>query len=349
MLVRSDELSRITTVKPTAIDLFSGCGGLSLGLEKAGYEVVAAIENDSLACSTYKLNHKRTLLIEKDITTVRPSYLRKKLGLHPGQLTLLAGCPPCQGFSKLRTLNGGKKVVEPMNDLVFQFLKFVRAFHPKAILMENVPGLAFDPRLARFRHDIAKLGYQSDVGVFDAADYGTPQRRRRMVLIALNDGQPIFPPKSRYRKSVRWALSKLPHTDKCDDELHNYKVRHAPSILRLIKRIPVDGGGRLDLADKHQLRCHRDFDGFKDVYGRMSWSKPAPTITGGCINPSKGRFLHPTEHRAITLREAAMLQGFPRNYRFAMDKGRYPVAQLIGNAFPPAFAKRHAAVLLDAL
>jgi DNA (cytosine-5)-methyltransferase 1 len=335
--------------RDTAIDLFSGCGGLSVGLRGAGYEVVAAVENESLACETYRMNHKQTLLLEGDITKVRPEYLRKRLGLKRGELSLLAGCPPCQGFSTLRTLNGGKRVKEPMTDLIFQFLKFVRAFRPKAIMMENVPGLADDPRIETFRKKIAGLGYRSEVRVMDAADYGTPQRRRRMVLIAVKGKAPKFASEARYKKSVRWAFSKVPARKGSADPLHNYKVKHAEHVIELIKKIPKDGGGRADLSDDEQLPCHQKCDGFKDIYGRMSWSRPSPTITGGCINPSKGRFVHPSENRAITLREAAVLQGFPLDYRFDLSRGRYPVAQLIGNAFPPSFAARHARMIKTTL
>ena len=130
------------------------------------------------------------------------------------------------------------------------------------------------------------------------------------------------------------------------DPLHNYSVNRAPHVLELIKKIPLDGGSRTDLPTTKQLPCHQKCDGFKDVYGRMSWSKPAPTITGGCINPSKGRFLHPSEHRAITLREASLIQGFPPKYKFDMSKGKHPVAQLIGNAFPAKFAECHAKEIL---
>lgn len=339
----------MTSNRETAIDLFSGCGGLSLGLRYAGFDVKAAVECDDLACDTYELNHPDTLLLRKDIRRIRPSYLLKKLGLKRGELTLLAGCPPCQGFSTLRTLNGSVEIAEPMNDLLFQFLKFVRAFEPKSILMENVPGLATDPRIKKFQSQIRNLGYESCVEVLDAADYGTPQRRRRMVLIATLGGNPVFGDMPKYRKSVAWALRRLELPEESNDELHNYKVERSKDVQKLIRRIPLDGGSRTDLPEKFQLECHKNCDGFKDVYGRMHWDRPSPTITGGCINPSKGRFLHPEQHRAITLREAALLQGFPKNYKFSMDRGRYPAAQMIGNAFPPKFAQLHATALLNAL
>ena len=120
-------------------------------------------------------------------------------------------------------------------------------------------------------------------------------------------------------------------------------------MAALIRRIPKDGGSRTDLPTDEQLKCHQRLDGFRDVYGRMAWRKPAPTITGGCINPSKGRYIHPEEDRAITLREAALLQGFPKTYYFDMSQGRYPAAQMIGNAFPPKFAEHHARAIYELL
>jgi DNA (cytosine-5)-methyltransferase 1 len=116
-----------------------------------------------------------------------------------------------------------------------------------------------------------------------------------------------------------------------------------------IKRIPKDGGSRTDLGKEHQLKCHQNNDGFKDVYGRMAWDKPSPTITGGCFNPSKGRFLHPEEDRAISMREAALLQSFPSDYTFSLSRGKIAVAQMIGNALPPEFIRRHAQALLKSL
>jgi DNA (cytosine-5)-methyltransferase 1 len=337
--------SRRKAKAPIAIDLFSGCGGLSVGLKAAGFDVVAAIDNDPLACSTYRLNHKNVVLIERDISKTRPSYLRKRLRLRQGELDLLAGCPPCQGFSTLRTLNGNRNVREPLNDLVFQFMKYVRAFRPKAIMMENVPGLAKDSRLQDLISDLNKLGYRCEARVLNAADFGVPQRRARMILIALKKRKPVFAEQARTYRDVRKAIGKLPRAGTGTDPLHDYEVNRAKHVIELIKRIPTNGGSRGDLPKKDQLDCHKRCDGFADIYGRMAWEEPAPTITGGCINPSKGRFLHPRQHRAITLREAALLQGFPKNYKFDLSTGRFNVAQLIGNAFPPAFAERHAAVI----
>jgi DNA (cytosine-5)-methyltransferase 1 len=335
-------MAKKSKTKPTAIDLFCGCGGLSLGLRKAGFSVVAGVDADALASSTYRMNHKSALVVEEDIGRVDPKELMAELDLSPGDLGLLAGCPPCQGFSTLRTLNGGRDIDDPMNDLIFQFSRFISCFRPKTIMIENVPGLASDPRLVSFSKSIAAMGYKYRFQVFDAADYGVPQRRRRMILLAALAERPEFSDASRKRPTVRDAIEFLPPPGRGEDPAHDYPVTRAPHVEALIRRVPKDGGSRTSLGASDQLPCHQKCDGFKDVYGRMAWSEPSPTITGGCINPSKGRFLHPEQDRAITLREAALLQGFPKDYRLDLSRGRYPTAQMIGNAFPPAFAARHA-------
>ena len=338
----------MTTAKDsakTAIDLFCGCGGLSLGLRRAGFRVIAAVDNDALSASTYATNHKNTLVLQKDIREVDPKSLMEDLRLTPGELDLLAGCPPCQGFSTLRTLNGGRDIDDPMNDLVLEFARFVEAFLPKAIMMENVPALSTDKRLTRLQEHLKALRYIHEARIRDAALYGVPQRRRRLILLARRGEAPKFALPASRRRSVAGAIRRLRSPSHSTDLVHNYAVRRADHVMSMIRRIPKNGGSRTDLSDDAQLECHRNFDGFKDVYGRMSWGGPAPTITGGCINPSKGRFLHPEADRAITLREAALLQGFPASYRFDLSRGRYPAAQMIGNAFPPRFAELHARVL----
>lgn len=324
-----------------AIDLFSGCGGLSLGLRRAGFQVLAAIDDDPLSVSTYRLNHPSTDVKDKKIQEVKPLELMEELELVPGQLDLMAGCPPCQGFSALRTLNGSREVEEPQNDLVFDFVRYVKCFRPKALMLENVPGLLADERADTVRRRLERMGYKCRAQVFDAARFGVPQRRRRMIMLGAKGNVPTFAKTTR-RRTVSQAIRFLPTPELSSDPVHNYKVRRAADVLSLIRRIPKDGGSRTDLPSSEQLPCHQDFDGFRDIYGRMAWKNQAPTITGGCINPSKGRFVHPEEDRAITLREAALLQGFPVSYEFDLSRGRYPVAQLIGNAFPPKFAEHFA-------
>jgi DNA (cytosine-5)-methyltransferase 1 len=156
---------------------------------------------------------------------------------------------------------------------------------------------------------------------------------------------PSFGTKQKKIKTVREAIGQMAKPGLGDDPLHDYETQRSRKIIEMIRQIPRNGGSRSNLPKKMVLACHKKTDGFKDVYGRMKWEKPSRTITGGCINPSKGRFLHPSQNRAITLREAALIQGFPKSYKFEMDYGKYPVAQLIGNAFPPNFAKAHAVQL----
>jgi DNA (cytosine-5)-methyltransferase 1 len=196
---------------------------------------------------------------------------------------------------------------------------------------------------------LSGLGYNWEYQVLDAADYGVPQHRRRMILLATLRGPAVFARKSQSSQTVRSSIAHLDRPGQSGDPLHDHPARRSTDVQLLIKRIPRNGGSRLALSKREQLACHRKTDGFRDIYGRMGWDEPAPTITGGCINPSKGRFLHPTQNRAITLREAALLQGFPRRYFFSLKKGTYPAAQMIGNAFPPVFATRHAFYLAQQL
>jgi DNA (cytosine-5)-methyltransferase 1 len=334
--------------RPKAIDLFSGCGGLTLGLKQAGFRVIGAVENNPLAVETYKANHKRVYVWEKDICKLSIAEVIRKLDLKPGELDLLAGCPPCQGFSTMTTLNGKYSSDDPRNDLVFQFVRFVRGLRPKTIMMENVPAIAKDQRLTQMLAELEKLGYKCSTDVLNAAHYGVPQRRRRFILLAGRREKISFADEASYKPVVRDAFAKLGKGARLDP-LHNYKEKRTESVRNRIKLIPANGGSRFDLGDGQQLKCHQAFDGFKDIYGRMSWDKVAPTITTGCFNPSKGRFLHPTKHRAITLREAALLQSFPRSYFFSLERGRIRAAEMIGNALPPEFIRRHAKKVIEAL
>lgn len=315
---------------------------MTLGLKWAGFRVIAGVEVDPLAIETYRVNHPEVLVWASDIRNVGTDEIMERLELRQGQLDLLAGCPPCQGFSSIRTLNGAKIVEDSRNDLVFEFLRFVGALRPKAVMLENTPGLARDRRMNEFLRQLFDLGYEGDYRVLNAANYGVPQRRRRVMLLAGRFGPVSFAPLEQKRGSVRNAIASLPRAGESGDTLHDFPERHNKRVINLIRKIPKNGGSRIDLGEGHQLACHRRCDGFKDVYGRMAWDREAPTITGGCFNPSKGRFLHPEEDRAITLREAALLQGFPPTYYFSLRRGKSAAAALIGNALPPEFVRRHA-------
>lgn len=333
---------RIRRRKPRAVDLFSGAGGLSEGLRQAGFKVLGAIEVDPLACATYRLNHHGVRVWESDIRRLTGTAILRDLKLEKGELDLLAACPPCQGFSTMRTKNGSRRNRDPRNDLIFDVLRMIRSIRPKMVMLENVPGLAANKRYVVFRKALKALGYSVTSKILNTVDFAVPQRRRRLVLLASRVGEPRFAPDAIRYRTVRQSIARLTPPNRSRDPLHNYSCRRSVKVARRIRKIPRDGGSRKALGKRNQLACHKRVDGFKDVYGRMMWDHPAPTITGGCINPSKGRFLHPHANRAITLREAALLQTFPRSYRFNLSDGRYPVAALIGNALPPEFIKRHA-------
>ena len=187
-----------------------------------------------------------------------------------------------------------------------------------------------------------ELGYEGKAKILNAMNYGVPQRWRRLIYVAGLQRPAKFARLSRITKTVRDTIWTLHPVGSGKDAIHDMPENRTPKVLSLIKQIPKDGGSRTDLPEEVQLECHKKCNGFKDVYGRMAWDKPAPTITSGCSNPSKGRFLHPTENRAITLREASLLQGFPKRYRFPNTSSKQAVALMIGNALPPEFIRRHA-------
>lgn len=342
---------------PTAIDLFCGAGGLSLGLRQARFRVAAALDVSPLAVESYRMNFPRVPVgggagggraEPCDVRGATGPRLLRLAGLRKGELDLLAGCPPCQGFSSLRTKQRRSAVDDARNDLVLEFLRLARETRPRFVLMENVPGLARDRLFAEFAGGLEGLGYGVASGVLDSADFGAPQHRRRLVLVAARGAQPRLASGGGARRTVRDAIGAIAGgAGRSGDPLHDHGENRAPHVRSVIKAIPADGGSRSDLGADAQLACHRRAaargDGWgRDSYARMAWDRPAPTITGGCINPGKGRFLHPEEHRAITVREALLLQGFPPGYRLPLRRGKYAAAELAGNAIPPAFVKAQA-------
>jgi len=333
-----------------AIDLFSGCGGLSQGLEDAGFEVLACCEIRPEARETYELNHPGTVLID-DIRKADPLALKKHLGLRRGQLDLLAGCPPCQGFSSIRTHNGAI-ANDPRNELIFQVERFVDAFKPRCVLIENVPRLLKDQRLADFKqHLTERFGYQFEDGVLDAKDFNVPQRRKRMILIGSRMKPPKLPQKSKTRLTVADAIRNIviPNGPEGDSARRLVTLRqHFSSVVQ--ERIKAVKANRTELPDNLVLECHKRCPkGFRDVYGRMSWDDVSPTITRGCNNPSKGRFIHPSEDRALNMLEALILQGFPLTYKFPPNLGIGKIASMIGEAFPPPMAKAQGEIILTLL
>lgn len=340
--------------QPTAIDLFCGAGGLTLGLKQAGFKVLAGVELETVPANTFVRNHPEVACYQRDIRNLGVFELRKRFKLKQGELDLLAGCPPCQGFSTLRTRKKMLAVNDARNDLLFEFLRFVEALLPKTLMMENVPALINDRRMKFLLKRLNQLGYRvgrRTVKVEDAADYGVPQRRHRMILLASRDVSIGMPKKSEHI-SVRSCLDAvlLAPIGLANDCLHDFIPNRTPHVAEIIRNVPKDGGSRTSLPEHLILNCHKKKNaGFRDVYGRMAWDKVAPTMTGGCGNPSKGRFLHPSEDRAITLREAAVFQTFPKDYYFDLSQGRGKVALMIGNALPPEFIRRHAVEIYKAI
>lgn len=340
-----------------AVDLFSGGGGLTLGLKQAGFLVSAAVEYDKHASATYTANHPETILYSKDIREVDGKEL---LATSPtGRIDLIAACPPCQSFS---SLTSKYKKKDERDELINEFARLVREVLPRTLMMENVPGLArkgahlFNPVIAEFE----SLGYHISFKVVDVADYGIPQRRRRLVVLGSLSSEIEVPPPTHCEDldkglpgwvTVRDAIAKLPNPLTLADtravggpkNLGWNVVRNlAPqNVARL--RATTAGASRSELPKALRPACHQTDVGFSNVYGRMSWDKPAPTITGGCTTLSKGRFGHPSALRTISVREAAALQSFPDDYVFDtefIDRA----CIIIGNALPPAFAKTMADV-----
>ncbi len=326
-----------------AIDLFCGCGGLTEGLKQAGFTVKLAVDIASIPLKTYSLNHPEVKIINEDIRQLTGAALLKEIKQNISELDLLAGCPPCQGFSSMRTKNGKYSAKDPRNGLIGDFFRIALELKPKMIMLENVPGLKNYPLFIELINSMRCAGYTGEYLILNAQNYQVPQRRRRLIYIASRDRKFVFDKTPYSDITVRDAIGNLPVAGKSGDSLHDKPRKHTPRIKKMISLIPKDGGSRSDLPEEFILPCHRrNPDGFKDVYGRMQWDAPSPTITGGCASPSKGRFLHPEKNRGITLREAAILQGFPPKYRFSEDASQGELALMIGNALPPPFIRIHA-------
>ncbi|POT24798.1 cytosine methyltransferase [Citrobacter freundii] len=339
--------------KLSAIDLFSGGGGLSQGLVQAGYDVVAAVELDSNAVSTYEQNHPATKLITHDIRLVSANSLKSILDGR--ELDLLAACPPCQGFSSLTRAN---KFEDPRNSLIMEVGRIIRELKPKTIMIENVPGLKTRGKgyLNAFLEILDQEGYKYSYKVLQVADYGVPQFRKRFVLLAgLGFDIPI-PEQTHSGKAsdeklpwltVKDAISDMPESVELPhsvifggpESLNWHITRSISEITKKRLEIIKPGGSRFDLPDDLRPNCHKGKNsGYSNVYGRMSWDKPSPTITSGCTTLSKGRFGHPEKLRTISIREAALLQTFPAHYKFSASSID-SICRIIGNALPCKFAE----------
>lgn len=321
-----------------SIDLFSGVGGLSEGMRQANFKTQLALEVDETASKAYRLNHPKTKVITKDIRAV--SIIEVKELLKGVSIHLLAGCPPCQGFSSIRRLNRAKPVADHRNDLILEYVRFVEALKPSTIMLENVPGLVNYDLFKQSLETLKAIGYTwIDYKIVNVKDYGVPQSRRRLVLVGSRLGKIKVACGPQEERTVRDTIEHLPAPKNSDDPLHRIFPTHGPTVQKRIEMTPKDGGSRKDLPKEYLLKCHEGENiGFNDIYGRLRWDDVSTTITGGCLNPSKGRFLHPEQNRCISARESALLQSFPIDYKLPADIPRASLALLIGNALPPKFS-----------
>lgn len=324
----------------TAVDLFCGSGGVSQGLRAAGWRVVAACDNDPTAAATYRANHLETELVEADIqldSTIE-AIAAAAIGL---AIDLVVICAPCQPFSSQNRHRGNDR----REQLIVRALTVVARLRPSLVFFENVPGLAspaYREIVTSVHAGLEKLGYAvSEPMVRDAADFGVPQRRRRCIMLAAKTSAAVdtFSNAHVHRepKTVWSAIADLPvlasGEASSSDQLHRARTHQAIAVERL-KHIPHDGGSRSSLPDHLVLQCHRGrATSFSDVYGRMAWQSVAPTLTTGCTDLTRGRFAHPDQDRAITMREAARLQTFPDEYKFVGEPAQ--ISRQIGNAVPP--------------
>ena len=323
------------------VDLFCGCGGLTRGLRDAGIDVVKGIDIDETAKRTYEENNPGSAFLHASVMDISADDLIGDIQ-RDGRSLLLAGCAPCQPFSKLATDSGRdsrRSLIRRMGDLVDEVL-------PEYVLVENVPKFGDDSNAHRvhFIHVLKKNGYCVDEDVVNVADYGVPQRRRRYILLASKNGK-IRIPKATHKKerhlTVRWAIAKFPKIQ-AGENLREIPNHTAPTLskknIERIGQMRNDGDSIRDIPTHMWPECRRNHDGHTDTYGRMHWDKPAPTLTCRCISLSNGRFGHPRQNRAISVREAAALQTFPDDYVFHSYKTAD--ARHIGNAVPVLFAKK---------
>jgi DNA (cytosine-5)-methyltransferase 1 len=328
----------------TAVDLFAGAGGSTQGLRQAGCRVLGAVESDAACAKTYRKNHKGTKLLEKDIRKVTPAELMSEIGVKPGELDLLNACPPCQGFSSLGATNED----DERNDLVSTVLAFITEVRPRAFIVENVTGLERDRRMRALLAAARAIGYGVKTYRVNATEFGVPQSRRRLIALGVmgleEDALPEHPGVllpvafSREPERISKVLAQAGPLKGTADPVHRCRTS-TPGVEERIRLIPK-GGGRFDLPETHQLDCHKSLGSKRSAaaaYGRMRLDEPAPTLTTRCTTPACGRFIHPSKHRGITLREAALIQTFPKAYEF---EGTYQeIEGQIGNAVPVRMAE----------
>jgi DNA (cytosine-5)-methyltransferase 1 len=335
------------------IDLFSGCGGLALGFTQQGFHPAAAVEWDVDAAQTYATNvHPQIETL--DIASVP----------HWPRASIVLGGPPCQGFSQL----GQRDPKDPRNRLWREYVRVLDDSLADVFVMENVPQLLASTQFDLFRRAVTDRGFKIVSAVLNAADYGVPQTRRRAIVIGSRFGEPFFPekthgPQSPGRVPYQTVRNAWKTSPKLSDEptgtnwhARRPKVR-AESILRYLA-VPKDGGNRFQMQANLEAAGRRDLvpkcwlrkrTGTTDVFGRLWWDRPSVTIRTEFFKPEKGRYLHPSANRAITIREAARLQTFPDSFVFPKGQSMVSVARQIGNAVPPRLASALAVAIREHL
>lgn len=336
--------------KLKAVDFFCSIGGMTYGFRKAGINVIAGIDIDPSCKETYEYNNPGTKFIQADIKNYTFDELKKTTGIAANDDDLIfIGCSPCQYWS---IINTDKTKSKPSKNLLSDFQRYVLYFKPGYIIVENVPGIIkrhSKSGLKKFIKVIQNEGYIVKYDILNANHYGVPQRRRRFTLIASRVNKKIELPKANKKDvpivkqfiGVKNGFRKITAGHNDTSDFSHTTAKLSEKNLKRIKKISHNGGSRLEWENNTllQLKCYKKLEkGFSDIYGRMFWDKPAPTITTKFHSLSNGRFGHPEEDRAISLREGATLQTFPKDYVFK-EKSIGKVAKHIGNAVPPKFAK----------
>lgn len=333
-------------------DFFSGCGGTSAGLSRAGLSPVIAVDFDEGALSTYARNFPDAAPILRDIRQLGTDEIESYFERDRKRPILFTACAPCQPFSKQ---NRQKSPTDARASLLGHLGRFIDKFRPELLLVENVPGIqkgAEHSPLAALTALLDGLGYFHSAGIVWAHDYGVPQSRRRLVLVASIFG-PITLPAPTHGKglepirTVRDAIAGMPEIEAggYNSQLLNHQAANLSQIN--LERIQASrpGGSWTDWPEELRLPCHSDVDGYTDVYGRMDWDRTAPALTTRCISYSNGRFGHPEQNRAISIREAAALQTFDDDFEFVGNLAS--MAKQVGNAVPVRLAEALGLVFLN--
>ncbi len=319
------------------VDVFCGVGGLTHGFTKEGFNVVAGIDADESCKYAFEENNKAKFITNK-IENVKSTDILDLFG--KAEIKILIGCAPCQPFSQYSKL----KDRDEKWKLLYEFLRLIRETKPDIISMENVPQLKKHTVFKDFVEGLEREGYFVSWYILYAPDYGVPQKRRRLVLFASKFGR-IEKPKvthlpQNYRtvRNVLGRLEPIGAGKKSENDVLHYASKLSDANLKRIKQTP-EGGSWADWEESLLLKCHKKKSGksFKSVYGRMKWDDQSPTITTEFMSLGTGRFGHPEQNRAISLREAALLQTFPKYYKFIKPKSKWyykNVERHIGNAVP---------------